>query len=143
MKRILLLLLCTTTLGLVSCKKDNIIQDTPNRTIILTIHPNDWVKSTNGDTYTATLQIPEIDRINVDVEGILVYLDHPVNVNSYIQLPYVFGGNSYSYEQFYDNSKSSGIAIDIQRSEYSTQNPKKPDIDIRVKVVLIPSMDVT
>ncbi|MCD0488379.1 hypothetical protein LPB86_09065 [Pedobacter sp. MC2016-14] len=138
MKKILLLLLCTITLGLVSCQKDEIIQDTPNRTIIIYIEPNQWVSSNNGANYTAELSIPEIDRTNVDIEGILVYLDHPVNVNSYIQLPYVYSGNSYSYEQF-----NGGIAVDLQRSEYTTQNPTRPSVRIRAKIVLIPSVDVT
>jgi hypothetical protein len=138
MKKLLLLLLCTTTLGLVSCKKDTIIEETPNRTIILNIQPNEWVTTNNGQTITVDLSIPEIDQLNVDIEGILVYLDHPVNVNSYIQLPYVYSGSAYSYEQF-----NGGIAIDIQRSEYATANPQKPTIPIRVKVVLIPSRDVS
>jgi len=138
MKKLLLLLLCTTTLGLVSCKKDNIIQETPNRTIILTIQPNQWTVANNGRTITVDLTIPEIDRLNVDDEGILVYLDHPVNVDSYIQLPYVYSGSAYSYEQF-----NGGIAVDIQRSEYATANPQAPTVPIRVKVVLIPSRNVT
>ncbi|RZL02933.1 MAG: hypothetical protein EOO89_28590, partial [Pedobacter sp.] len=72
MKKLLLLLLCTTTLGLVSCKKDNIIQETPNRTIILNIQPNQWVRDADGGTITASLGIDEIDELNVDIEGILV-----------------------------------------------------------------------
>ena len=138
MKKLLLLLLCTTTLGLVSCKKDTILEETPNRTIILNIQPNQWSTVNNGRTITVDLNIPEIDQLNVDVEGILVYLDHPVNVNSYIQLPYVYSGSAYSYEQF-----KGGIAVDIQRSEYATANPQVPTVPIRVKVVLIPSRDVT
>jgi hypothetical protein len=138
MKKLLLLLLCTTTLGLVSCKKDNIIQETPNRTIILDIQPNQWVRDADGGTITASLGIDEIDKPNVDIEGILVYIDHPVDVNSYIQLPYTFAGSVFSYEHFVG-----GIRIDIQRSEYATVNPQMPTEKIRVKVVLIPSRDVT
>jgi hypothetical protein len=134
MKKLLLLLLCTTTLGLVSCKKDNIIQETPNRTIILNIQPNQWVRDADGGTLTARLGIQEIDEINVEDEGILVYIDHPVNVDSYIQLPYTFAGSVFSYEQFIG-----GLNIDIQRSEFSTLNPQAPTETIRVKVVLIPS----
>jgi hypothetical protein len=138
MKKLLLLLLCTTTLGLVSCKKDNIIQETSNRTIILDIQPNQWVRDADGGTITASLGIDEIDKPNVDIEGILVYIDHPVDVNSYIQLPYTFAGSVFSYEHFIG-----GIRIDIQRSEYATVNPQMPTEKIRVKVVLIPSRDVT
>jgi hypothetical protein len=138
MKKLLLLLLCTTTLGLVSCKKDNIIQETPNRTIIITVQPNEWISNSDGGTLTADLNIPEIDRLNVDIEGILVYIDHPLQGSSYIQLPFVLSGSAYSYEHYED-----GISIDIQRSTYATENPQPPTKAIRVKVVLIPSRDVT
>lgn len=136
MKNKLLLLLCIATLGLASCKKDTYIQDTPNRTIILEIQPMDWVVTNNGGTITTDVLIDAIDQYNVDVEGILVYLDHPVNVNGYIALPYTYSGSSYSYEHF-----NGGIAIDIQRSEFSTQNPTVPTVPIRLKVVLIPSAE--
>lgn len=138
MKIKILLLLCIASIGLASCKKDTYIQDTPNRTIILTIQPNEWEIANEGRTITVDLEIPEIDQFNVDVEGILVYLDHPVNVNGYIALPYTYSGNSYSFEHF-----NGGIAVDIQRSEFSTQNPSRPTVPIRVKVVLIPSVDVS
>ena len=138
MKKLLLILLCTTTLGLVSCKKDTIIQETPNRTIIFNIAPSEWKPSTDGGTYTATIDVDEIDQLNVDIEGILVYLDHPAEVNSYIQLPYVYESNAYSYEHF-----NGGIRIDIQRSSFATEDPAKPTVSIRLKVVLIPSRDVT
>jgi hypothetical protein len=136
--RLLLVLFCIATLGLASCKKDTYIQETQNRTIIWTIDPGDWQVTNNGRTITTDINLPEIDQLNVDVEGVLVYLDHPVNVDSYIQLPYVYNGASYTYEHF-----NSGIAVQIQRSEFSTQNPSIPTVPIRVKVVLIPSVDVT
>jgi hypothetical protein len=138
MKQKILLLLCMATLGLASCKKDNIIQETPNRTIILTVQPDQWVAYANGKGYSFDLDIPEVDQTNVDIEGILVYVDHPENVDSYIQLPYTYAGDSYSYQQV-----TGGITLDIQRSEYTTGVPVKPTAPIRVKVVLIPSRDVT
>ena len=136
MRKLLLLLLCTTTLGLVSCKKD--VLEPSARTIILNIQPNQWVRDADGGTITASIGIDEIDRFNVDVEGILVYIDHPVERSSYIQLPYTYAGSVFSYEHF-----EGGIRIDIQRSEFATLNPQMPTESIRVKVVLIPSRDVT
>jgi hypothetical protein len=138
MKNKILLLLCMATLGLASCKKDTIVQETQNRTIILTVHPTEWVAYANGKGFSAKLDIPEVDQISVDTEGILVYVDHPEDVNSYIPLPYVYAGDSYSFQHM-----TGGITIDIQASEYSTVAPVKPTTDIRVKVVLIPSRDVT
>lgn len=138
MKLKILLLVCMATLGLASCKKDTIVQETQNRTIILTVQPDQWIAYANGKGYSADLDIPEVDQINVDIEGILVYVDHPENVDSYIQLPYVYAGDSYSYQQV-----NGGITLDIQASEYSTVPAVKPTQPIRVKVVLIPSKDVS
>jgi hypothetical protein len=137
MKVKFLLLLCIASLGLASCKKETLVQDTPNRTIILTIQPKEWVAYTDGRGYSADLGIPEIDQLNVDVEGILVYLDHPTRVESYIQMPYVYSGVSYSYEHF-----TGGVAVDIQAADPNRAVPR-PTTPIRVKVVLIPSRDVT
>jgi hypothetical protein len=138
MKVKFLLLLCIASLGLASCKKETLVQDTPNRTIILTVKPSEWVAYENGKGYSVDLDIPEIDQFNVEIEGILVYLDHPESVASYIQMPYVYSGVSYSYEHF-----NGGIAVDIQAAEYASKSPNRPTTDIRVKVVLIPSRDVT
>jgi hypothetical protein len=138
MRQKVLLLLCMATLGLASCKKDTIIQDTPNRTIITTIPVSAWAANSNGRGFTAEVAIPEIDQLNVDVEGILVYLDHPAETSSYIQLPYVYSGNSYSYEQF-----NGGVAIDLQSAAFNTSIALKPTVPIRIKIVLIPSRNVS
>jgi hypothetical protein len=126
------------TLGLASCKKDTIIQDTPNRTIVTTIPVSAWVPNSDGRGYTAEVPIPEIDQLNVDIEGILVYLDHPAETSSYIAVPYVYGGNSYSYEHY-----NGGVAIDIQTATFSSALAIKPNVPIRIKVVLIPSRNVS
>jgi hypothetical protein len=138
MKRILLLLIATATLGLASCKKDTIIQEVPNKTILLTINPQDWVASENGSTFSIRKSIPEINAENIEIGGILVYLDHPVNVNSNIQLPYVFEGISYSYEQL-----QGALSIDIQAADFPNKKPNRPTVKMFLKVVLIPSRDIT
>lgn len=135
MKKLILLLLCTATLGLASCKKDNIIQETPNRTYNFTIQPNQWVLSQDGETYTYEWRKSVIDAVTVDDEGVLVYLSHPINSSSYIQLPYTFDANAYSYELF-----EGGIAIDIQTSDYQVVAPQRPTQPIVAKVVVIPSL---
>ena len=135
MKKLILLLLCTATLGLASCKKDNIIQETPNRTYNFTIQPNQWVLSQDGETYTYEWRKSVIDAVTVDDEGVLVYLSHPINSSSYIQLPYTFDANAYSYELF-----EGGIAIDIQTSDYQVVAPQRPTQPVVAKVVVIPSL---
>jgi hypothetical protein len=138
MRQKILLLLCMATLGLASCKKDTIIQDSPNRTIITTIPVTAWKPYDNGRGYTAEVSIPEIDQLNVDIEGILVYLDHPAETSSYIAVPYVYAGNSYSFEHY-----NGGVAIDIQTATFGTALAIKPTVPIRIKVVLIPSRNVS
>jgi hypothetical protein len=132
MKKLLLLLLCTTTLGLVSCKKDTII---PNRTYTFQIQPNQWVLSADGLSYTYEWNRPDaINETTVDDDGVLVYLNHPINVNSDIQLPYVFDVDAYSYELFVG-----GIAIDIQSSDLQAPAPRRPNVVVYAKVVVMPS----
>ncbi|MDQ8005952.1 MAG: hypothetical protein REI64_14205 [Pedobacter sp.] len=123
MKRLTLLLLCITTLGLVSCQKDTIInQTTPNRTIVFDMAPNQWVLS-NGE-YFLDLNIPELDDINFYDEGVLVYTATP-NFTSYYQLPY----GDFDYE-----AHIGGISISCAY---------RPTTTIRVKVVLIAAENVT
>lgn len=123
MKKLTLLLLCITTLGLVACQKDTYInQTTPNRTIVFDMAPNQWVLS-NG-VYYLDLNIPEIDDINFYDEGILVYTSTP-NFTSYYQLPY----GDFDYE-----AHIGGISIS---SSY------RPTTTIRVKVVLVAAENVT
>lgn len=133
MKQSFLLILCIATLGLASCKKDTIIQETPNRTFNYDIQPNQWVLS-DDFTYTAQLDIPEFDQISLQDEGVLVYLSHPVSASSYVQLPYTFDTDAYSYEHF-----DGGIAIDIQSSDRQATTPVRPNVPIKAKIVLIPS----
>jgi hypothetical protein len=138
MKKLILLLLCTATLGLVSCKKETIIRDPETRTIVINVAPGNWISNADGSTLTKFVPIQEIDAYNVDIEGILVYLDHPAVSSSYIQLPYTYNGETFTYEHL-----EGGINLDIQRAAYATENPIAPTGTLRLKVVLIPSVDAT
>lgn len=135
MRKLILLLLCTATLGLASCKKDTIVQDTPNRTYNFTIRPNQWIKSQDSKTFSYQWLNKAIDAITVDDEGVLVYISHPVNPTSYIPVPYVYNGLAYSYELF-----EGGIQIDLQTSDQQSQFPAPPTTEVLVKVVVIPSL---
>lgn len=135
MKKLLLLILCTTTLGLVSCKKDTIIQEPSSRTYNFDIQPNQWVLSGDGLSYTYEWNRPDvIDGITVDDEGVLLYLSHPINANSYIAVPFTYNTDAYSYELF-----NGGIAIDIQSSDFQDRTPIRPTRVVTAKVVIIPS----
>lgn len=135
MKKLILLLLCTATLGLVSCKKDTIIQENPNRTYNFTIQPNQWKLSQDGFTYTAEILTSAIKPITVDDDGVLLYITHPLNSSSYIQVPYTFDAQSYSYELF-----DGGFTVDIQSTDLQDTRPYKPTAPILVKLVVIESL---
>jgi hypothetical protein len=137
MKKTILLLICTATLGLVSCKKDTIIQETPNRTFVYTVQPNQWTLTNDGETYTTELRIDEIDQISIDDEGTLVYVANPSTANIYRQLPYVYNVDAYSYEIY-----PGGIKISIESSDFQNRNPIRPTQSVQVKIVLIPSVFV-
>lgn len=134
MKIKILLLLCIATLGLASCKKETIVQETQNRTFNYTIQPSEWKSNSGGLNYTATLNVKEIDQITLDDEGVLVYLNHPVIQGSYIQVPYTYDVNAYSYELF-----KGGINIDIQSSDAQATKPTAPTKPVSVKIVILPS----
>ncbi|HWW40930.1 hypothetical protein, partial [Pedobacter sp.] len=137
MKIKILLLLCIATLGLASCKKETIVQETQNRTFNYTILPSDWTTSDNGLTYSTTLNVNEIDQITLDDEGVLVYLNHPsdiANPDAYIQLPYVYNVDAYSYKL----SKGK-IRIDIQSSDDQNNLAIKPTKNLKAKIVILPS----
>lgn len=134
MKKLTLLFICIASLGLASCKKDTIVtQTTPNITIVRDITPSQFVLSNDQLTLSANLSIPSIDQFHVDNEGTLVYISYN-NGTSYIQLPFVYNTDAYSYE-VYDG----GISIDIQSSDFQDRTPFRPSSNVRIKVVLIAS----
>eukprot|EP01133_Synstelium_polycarpum_P016598 gene16598-19717_t len=134
MRQKFLLLLCVATLGLASCKKETYIQEPQARTYNYTIQPNQWVSNSGGLNYTANIKLSALDKVTLDDEGVLVYLSHPANNNSDIQLPYTYDVNSYTYELYIG-----GINIDIQSSDAQATAPKAPTKPVFVKIVVVPS----
>lgn len=135
MRKLILLLLCTATLGLASCKKDPIAPGNPNRTYNFTIQPGQWQLSQDGLTFKAEVLTNYIQPITVDDDGVLIYMTHPLNTTSYVQVPYTFDQLSYSYELF-----DGGFEIGIQSSDLQDRGPVKPTIPILVKLVVIESL---
>lgn len=138
MKKLTLLLLCIASLGLASCKKDTIInQTTPNRTVVLNVASNAWTLNSAGDTYFTILNVPEIDQFSLDNEAVLVYISYD-NGATYLQMPFVYNVDAYS------TVISKGkVEIDIQSSDNQDTQPLKPTGNVRVKVVLIAAENVT
>jgi hypothetical protein len=138
MKRILLLLICTATLGLASCKKDTIIQETSNKTIIFDVNPSQWKLSNDGLSYDVSFNdIPELDDYSLKYEGTIVSVSFP-NYTVYKPLPYVFDVNSYHYSVY-----QGGITISIESSDLQAPNPVKPTQPMKFKVVIVASNNVS
>jgi len=138
MKNLTLILLCIASLGLASCKKDTIInQTTANRTVVVNVATNAWTLSGDGFTYSAVLNIPEIDQYSLDNEAVLVYISYD-NGATYLQLPFVYNVEAYS------TVLSKGkVQIDIESSDFQNATPKKPTSTVRVKVVLIAADNIS
>lgn len=131
MKKLTILMLCIATLGLASCKKDPVInQTTPNRTIIFDKPGNSWrLLAGTTNTYYVDLVANEIDNINVQDEGVLVYIaTDGTNATGYFQIPNQ--SQSYDYDIY-----TGSIRV------YSYGPP--PTNTIRIKVVLVASENVT
>lgn len=135
MKKIILLLICITTLGLVSCKKEIVApQGLPNQTIETVINPNQWVSSENNTRLSTTINFPEIDAETFRNDGISVYIYPDNSVNEYRQLPFVFDAQAYSY-----TVRPGSITIDIQTSGDNVLVPVKPTAPIGLRVVIVTS----
>lgn len=133
MKRILLLLMCTVTLGLASCKKDTIVQEViPGTTYYLNIQPSDWIRNPNG-SYSYTWNKSAINNVALESDAIVVYFSHPTNSDTDIALPYTFNDEIASYQVF-----NGGLTFDMQ-SKSNLANTPRPSVKILVKVVVIPS----
>lgn len=96
MKKYLLLLLCTITVGLSSCKKETFITEPQNRTILFDIRPSDWVVSGNGLGFYKDVVVPENnDSFNRNGHVVVsMAFDDPL---VYEGLPQVYQGVTYRY----------------------------------------------
>ena len=134
MKKLTILFICIATLGLASCKKDTIInQTTPNITVIRDVAPNAWTLSTNKLTYYTVLNVGAINKYSLDNDAILVYISYDNGV-TYLQVPFVYDVDAYS------TVISEGkVEIDIQSSDNQDFQPNKPSVTTRVKIVIVAS----
>lgn len=132
MKRILtLVLFIGVALGLSSCTKEvnNIVQ--PNKTIIFTVQANDWERFDDA-TFSAFLDVPEIDNYLRDNGGVLVYASFDDGI--YEQLPQVYYGISYTYDY-----ETGGILLKTQYSDGSDYPSTGKPGRVKIKVILLES----
>ncbi len=128
MKRSLIFICLTLVIFIAGCKKEMIV---PNRTIITTLNSGNWVQNNGGRTYTAAINMPEIDNYFNDHGGILVYISF--ENGTYEQVPQVYNGVSYSYL-----TRTGQIVLEIQSSD--GLGTVTPPGTVKVKIVLIDSV---
>jgi hypothetical protein len=126
-----ILLLSPVLLFLVSCKKETtkVEQVDQAYSAVYTIQPGDWTTDNNGLSYTAQLNVPELDNTIYQNGAVLVYLSF--SGTSYFEaLPEVFDGITYGAIH------SPGyVGIDISALSGDQINP--PGQTITAKVILI------
>ena len=128
MKRSLIFICLSLIISIAGCKKEMIV---PNRTIITTLNSVNWVQNSGGRTYTAAINMPEIDNYFNDHGAVLVYISF--ENGTYEQVPQVYNGVSYSYI-----TRTGQIILEIQSS--SGLGTVTPPGTVKVKIVLINSV---
>ena len=134
MKKLALLLLCITTLGLASCKKDTIVSEkNPNYTFYASIQPNRWIAQTDseGSYYYADITNSEIERYEDD--GTIVSFQR-FNDNGYDALPFTLGMVRYSYTSY-----PGRIRVYLQDHYNQDILPARPTSEISARVVIVAS----
>ncbi|MCX2475122.1 hypothetical protein OQZ33_12360 [Pedobacter sp. MC2016-05] len=132
MKKFTILMLCIVTLGLASCKKDTIVENTPNITLYKTIQPNQWQSNNdNGIYYYVDITDSRIEQYEDD--GIILSFAR-FNDDGYDALPFNYGPDSYSYSSF-----PSRIRVYLQNNNNKNLEPTRPTASITARIVLVAS----
>ena len=128
MKRLLTLVLPLVLL-ISACEKKEYVQ--PNRTVVVDIKPTSWESNSSGTYYSRDIDLPELDDYLQDRGAVLVYLSFD-NERTYVQIPSVYQGVSYSYQ-----ARSGLIWLEMQRASGTGAVP--PPAFMTAKIVLVES----
>ncbi len=131
MKKFIFLLLCTATLGLVSCKKDTIVNNILPRTILFDIAANSWKTTDGGKTYFTEINVPENDDDFNQSGGVVVSMAFDANRSIFDGLPNVYQGLSYQF-----SSEPGYVVIYVDAIEGDTFPPPAA---ATAKIVLVDS----
>lgn len=114
-----------------SCKKDTttVKQVDQAFSAVYNINSSDWVTANGGKSYTAELNIPELDNVIYQNGAVLVYISF-AGTTYYEALPQVFDGITYGV--IHSNGY---VGIDISAITGDLVDP--PTQKISAKVVLI------
>lgn len=126
-----LILLAPAFLLLSSCKKEvtKVEQVDQAFSAVYTIQPGDWTTDNDGVSYTAQLNVPEVDDALYQNGAVLVYLSFS-GTNYYEAIPEVFDGIAYG--AIHSNGY---VGVDI--SAVSGELINAPTQSISAKVVII------
>jgi opacity protein-like surface antigen len=131
MKKILLIIGCIITLAATSCTKQYVTPGSTNQTVYATVNPTDWTLFTDGKSYFASINVPEISTNFNQIGGIIVALSYD-NGATYEQLPEVYNGTSFSFTYNQGN-----VSIYAQSPDGGTA--VKPTAAVKVKIILVDS----
>ena len=114
-----------------SCKKEITKVEQVNQAFsaVYNISPGSWVTNDGGYSYTAELDVPEIDNVLYQNGAVLVYLSFS-GTSYYEALPEVFDGITYGAIH-----APGYVGVDISALSGATINP--PGQNVSAKVVLI------
>ncbi|MCR8558420.1 hypothetical protein KXD93_12260 [Mucilaginibacter sp. BJC16-A38] len=135
MKKFLSIIGCIIVMAAASSCTKKYITPNPNETLFATINPSDWVLSTDGKSYSAQIDVKELDPNFNHYGGVLVSIYYPTTNPSdevYEQLPEVFAGTSFSYTY-----NAGSVAIYAQSPDGATAI--KPTDVIKAKIILVAS----
>ncbi|HEX8378910.1 MAG TPA: hypothetical protein VF602_13920 [Pedobacter sp.] len=126
MKRVILLLL-PIILGLNACKKEYIV---PNKTVIVNLATGSWIPLNGGTSYTAAVNVPQLDDYINEKGGVLVYISF--GAQTYEQLPQVYDGDAFSFV-----TRPGQIVLEVQR--FNGAGLVTPPGGMTIKIVIIES----
>ena len=114
-----------------SCKKETTKVEKVDQAFsaVYTIQPGDWTTDNNGISYTAQLNVPEVDDVLYNKGAVLVYLSFS-GTNYYEAIPEVFDGIAYG--AIHSNGY---VGVDISAVSGEAIDP--PTQSISAKVILI------
>lgn len=127
----LLLLVTVSVFMLSSCKKETTVVEKVDQAFsaVYTVAPQDWTTTNGGLSYSAGLEVPELDQAIYQDGAVLVYLSFS-GTSYYEALPQVFDGISYG--AIHGNGY---VSIDISALSGNTIDP--PGQAVSAKIILI------
>ena len=122
----LVLLIAVLALALTSCKKEYISNPNSSQTLLYHVSTNAWVTYDHGDSYSVSIDVPELTNYYNYNGQVTVYIDF--GNGQYEQIPEVYDDISYSF------THSTGrITLDVQDlAHLGIPSPS----DATVKIVL-------